>query len=42
MSTARKEQISLVFVGHVDAGKSTLCGNILINTGMIDSRTIET
>ena len=29
----RKESISIVFVGHVDAGKSTICGQILYLTG---------
>jgi peptide chain release factor subunit 3 len=24
-----REPINLVFIGHVDAGKSTICGNIL-------------
>lgn len=28
-------------MGHVDAGKSTLSGNILYLTGMVDKRTIE-
>jgi peptide chain release factor subunit 3 len=30
-----------VFIGHVDAGKSTLSGQILLLTGMVDQRTIE-
>jgi len=30
-----------VFIGHVDAGKSTISGNILYLTGQVDSRTIE-
>eukprot|EP01126_Amoeba_proteus_P021416 TRINITY_DN2175_c0_g2_i1.p1 TRINITY_DN2175_c0_g2~~TRINITY_DN2175_c0_g2_i1.p1 ORF type:complete len:601 (-),score=148.78 TRINITY_DN2175_c0_g2_i1:61-1737(-) len=36
-----REHINLVFIGHVDAGKSTLCGQILFSTGMVDQRTIE-
>eukprot|EP01127_Copromyxa_protea_P003078 TRINITY_DN12949_c0_g1_i1.p1 TRINITY_DN12949_c0_g1~~TRINITY_DN12949_c0_g1_i1.p1 ORF type:complete len:562 (+),score=176.15 TRINITY_DN12949_c0_g1_i1:48-1688(+) len=36
-----REHINLVFIGHVDAGKSTLCGQILLSTGMVDPRTIE-
>jgi len=32
---------SLVFVGHVDAGKSTICGNLMLLTGMIDERIIR-
>jgi len=31
----------LIFIGHVDAGKSTISGSILLKTGMIDERTIE-
>lgn len=37
----QKEHLNLVFVGHVDAGKSTLCGQILVLTGLIDLRTLE-
>ena len=33
--------ISIVFVGHVDAGKSTLGGQVLNKLGMIDKRTLE-
>ena len=36
-----KEHVNLIFIGHVDAGKSTLGGRILIETGMVDDRTIE-
>jgi len=32
---------NIVFIGHVDAGKSTIAGNILFKTGMVDERTIE-
>lgn len=32
---------SLVFIGHVDVGKSTICGNLMLMSGMIDQRTIE-
>jgi peptide chain release factor subunit 3 len=31
----------LVFIGHVDAGKSSLGGAILYATGMVDERTME-
>lgn len=31
----------MVFIGHVDAGKSTISGSIMIKLGMIDKRTIE-
>jgi peptide chain release factor subunit 3 len=36
-----RENINLVFIGHVDAGKSTLSGNILYLTDNVDKRTIE-
>ncbi len=36
-----KEHINVIFIGHVDAGKSTLGGSILYATGMVDERTME-
>ncbi|KAK8795514.1 hypothetical protein WA158_000171 [Blastocystis sp. Blastoise] len=36
-----RENVNIVFVGHVDAGKSTTCGNILYITGQVDKRQIE-
>ncbi|WFD03717.1 translation termination factor GTPase eRF3 [Malassezia obtusa] len=36
-----KSHMNVVFVGHVDAGKSTLGGNLLYLTGMVDKRTLE-
>jgi len=36
-----REHLNLVFIGHVDAGKSTLSGNILYLTGMVDKKMIE-
>lgn len=36
-----KEHVNVVFIGHVDAGKSTLGGNILYMTEMVDKRTME-
>jgi peptide chain release factor subunit 3 len=36
-----REHFNLVFIGHVDAGKSTLSGNILYITDNVDKRTIE-
>lgn len=36
-----KQAISIIFVGHVDAGKSTLCGQILLLKDVIDPRTLE-
>jgi len=31
-----REHLNVVFIGHVDAGKSTISGNILYMTGMVD------
>ncbi|KAL5396805.1 translation termination factor GTPase eRF3 [Paraphaeosphaeria minitans] len=36
-----KEHINVIFLGHVDAGKSTLGGSILFATGMVDERTMD-
>lgn len=36
-----KEHLNIVFMGHVDAGKSTMGGHILLLTGMVDKRTME-
>mmetsp|Transcript_6753 Transcript_6753/g.23578 ORF Transcript_6753/g.23578 Transcript_6753/m.23578 type:complete len:492 (+) Transcript_6753:440-1915(+) len=36
-----REHLNLVFIGHVDAGKSTIGGQILFSTGAVDDRTIE-
>jgi len=36
-----KEHVNVIFIGHVDAGKSTLGGAILYATGMVDERTME-
>jgi len=36
-----REHLSVVFIGHVDAGKSTISGQILYATGKVDKRTIE-
>lgn len=36
-----KEHINVIFIGHVDAGKSTLGGSILYATGMVDDRTMD-
>lgn len=36
-----KEMVNIVFIGHVDAGKSTMGGHILYLTGMVDKRTME-
>jgi peptide chain release factor subunit 3 len=36
-----KEHLNIVFIGHVDAGKSTMGGNLLYLCGTIDKRTME-
>lgn len=36
-----KEHLSVIFMGHVDAGKSTMGGNIMYLTGSVDKRTVE-
>ena len=33
--------MNIVFIGHVDAGKSTMGGNLLFLSGMVDKRTME-
>lgn len=41
VDTNEKMHLNVVFTGHVDAGKSTLGGQILVLTGMVDKRTLE-
>lgn len=36
-----KDHVSIIFMGHVDAGKSTMGGNILYLTGSVDKRTVD-
>jgi peptide chain release factor subunit 3 len=36
-----RTHMNVVFIGHVDAGKSTLGGQILVLMGGVDDRTIE-
>lgn len=36
-----KPHINLVFVGHVDSGKSTSVGRLLYDTGVIDEQTLK-
>jgi len=38
---AAKEHVNVLFMGHVDAGKSTTGGQILHLTGQVDKRTLE-
>jgi len=40
-TTTEKEHVNVVFIGHVDAGKSTIGGQIMYLTGMVDKRTLE-
>ena len=35
-----RQPASLVFIGHVDAGKSTISGNLMFAMGVVDQRTI--
>ena len=35
------QPVSIVFVGHVDSGKSTISGSLLYNLGEVDNRAIE-
>ncbi|KAF8022564.1 hypothetical protein BT93_F0163 [Corymbia citriodora subsp. variegata] len=36
-----KRHLNVVFIGHVDAGKSTIGGRILFLSGQVDDRTIQ-
>ncbi|KAF8025206.1 hypothetical protein BT93_F2139 [Corymbia citriodora subsp. variegata] len=36
-----KRHLNVVFIGHVDAGKSTIGGQILFLSGQVDDRTIQ-
>ena len=36
-----RERVNVVFIGHVDAGKSTIGGHLMYLTGMVDERTIQ-
>jgi peptide chain release factor subunit 3 len=36
-----RQPCSMVFIGHVDAGKSTISGSLMIKLDLIDKRTIE-
>ena len=31
-----RQPASFVFIGHVDAGKSTICGNLIYSMGVVD------
>lgn len=36
-----KKHLNIVFIGHVDAGKSTIAGQILVKTGQIQNRIVK-
>lgn len=36
-----KKTLNIVFVGHVDSGKSTICGRILVDLKLVDERILE-
>ena len=38
---AKKEHLNLVFIGHVDSGKSTSVGRILYETGAVSEQTLN-
>ena len=37
----KKPHLNIVFVGHVDHGKSTTVGRLLLDTGHIEAHVIE-
>src|SRR6266571_4417707 len=41
MSASKKPHMNLVVVGHVDNGKSTIVGHMMVDLGVIEQRTIE-
>ncbi|KAF3437210.1 hypothetical protein FNV43_RR19963 [Rhamnella rubrinervis] len=41
MESNEKRHLNVVFIGHVDAGKSTTGGQILFLSGQVDDRTIQ-
>lgn len=36
MVDLNKEPMNIIFIGHVDSGKSTMCGSILLYSGKVD------
>ena len=36
-----RPHLNVVFIGHVDAGKSTISGNMMVLSGCVDERTME-
>src|ERR671920_846207 len=41
MSASKKPHLNLVVTGHVDNGKSTIVGHLMVDLGVIDQRTID-
>jgi len=41
ISMSQKPHLNLVVIGHIDHGKSTLVGNLLLNRGFIDEKTLK-
>jgi peptide chain release factor subunit 3 len=37
----KREHVNVTFFGHVDAGKSTICGNILFQSGAVSERDMQ-
>ena len=40
-SQIAKDECNLVILGHVNTGKSTLCGRILLDLDIVDNREID-
>jgi len=38
---ATRQPLNIVFIGHVDCGKSTICGNILMSTNAVDKTELK-
>jgi hypothetical protein len=38
---AQKSRLTMVILGHVDHGKSTLMGQVLVQTGVVDKRIVS-
>lgn len=36
-----RDPLNVVFIGHVDAGKSTICGQILLLSGKVDPQEVR-
>src|ERR1041385_1781214 len=41
VSASKKPHMNLVVIGHVDNGKSTIVGHLMVDMGVIDQRTID-